>query len=211
MVWVVLLFGLGISYGVGGSSGGLTYIVLFLITNIFFRKHLVLALTHLASRLGLIKETIHKMPREIHLTPATSPDSAAEQSLQALQSCGFENAGSWNIAELPKIKVSLMIHPKEDILGVVESASSIGSQVNLHILCVGGHVVSFTNSRLPAPRIQRPNVTRTRMPGVTPQDLVSHILKERPRSFKPLRVEEAPRLYEQLYAEEIAFEKQNNE
>ena len=94
------------------------------------------------------------------------------------------------------------------MLAAVESASPIGAHVNIHTLYPNGTVCSVTNSELPAPRVTRPNVTRARFPRCAPDELVKQSRAMRPGSgFRPVSVDEAPRVYEELYAEEIRFRK----
>jgi len=173
-----------------------------------FRRPLVLALTRLASRLGMMRETIDRMPSAIHLTRASGPSEAARPILAALAAGNFVDAGAWNIAEMPKIQVALMVQREEGILAAVESASPMGAHVNLHTLYPDGLVASFTNSELPSPPALRPNVQRTQVPRCSPDALVVRARAERPQTpFRPLSIEEAPRVYEQLYADEIRFRK----
>ena len=94
------------------------------------------------------------------------------------------------------------------MLAAVESASPVGAHVNVHTLYPDGLVVTFTNTELPVPKIQRPSVRRTQLPRCSPDALVVRARAERPQApFRPLTVEEAPRVYEQLYADDIRFRK----
>ena len=175
---------------------------------VLFRRPLVLALTRLSSKLGLIRQTIDQMPSAIHLSGATGPTETARPILTALAVAKFIGAGDWNIRELPKIQVSLMIQPEEGMFAVVESASPIGAQVNIHTIYPDGKVFSVTNSELPAPRATRPNVTRKQFPRCKPDDLFKQARAMRPGSgYRSISVAEAPRLYEELYAQEIRFRK----
>jgi len=73
--------------------------------------------------------------------------------------------------------------------------------VNIHTLYDDGGVVSFTNSRLPAPPVLPDGLSLTRMPGVTPTALLDAARRERRRGgMITLTTEDAPRIYEQLYA-----------
>jgi hypothetical protein len=122
-------------------------------------------------------------------------------------------AGFWRLLEaLAKRKIrattAINAHVVEGMLTAVESGSPIGAHVNLHTLYPDGRVVTFTNSELPMPKALRPNVQRIRLPRCSPDALVARARSERPKlPFRPLSVEEAPRLYEQLYADEIRFRK----
>ena len=208
LIWAAFIAGVIAAGFLGGETGAFIYFVAVLLVIAFFRRPLVLALTRLASRLGLMRGTIEAMPPAIVLTRAPGPADAARPILAALAASSFAEAGAWNIAEMPKIHVALMVQREEGMLAAVESASPIGAHVNLHTLYPDGLVVTFTNSELPAPKLLRPNARRTQLPHCSPDALVARARTERPKTpFRALSVEEAPRVYEQLYADEIRFRK----
>jgi hypothetical protein len=207
-MWAVFLAGLLVAIYFGGTTGRLIFVAAFLLVTTLFRRQVVLALTRLSSKLGLMRGMIDQMPPAIHLSPAAGPTDAARPLIVALAACKFVDAGSWNIAELPKIQLSLMVQPDDGLLAAIESASPIGAQVNIHTIYPDGKVFSVTNSELPAPRATRPNVTRAWFPRCAPGELVKQALAKRPGSgFRPTSMQEAPRIYEELYAEEIRFRK----
>jgi hypothetical protein len=208
LIWIVFLGGLFLAIFFWGQTGRLIYLAVMAVILALFRRSIVLALTHLASRFGLMRDVTQSLPAAIHLARASGPTAAARPVLDALASCKFADAGSWNIVELPTIQVSLMVQPELGILAAVESASPIGAQLNLHTLYPDGRVVSFTNSELPPPRATRPNVTRTQVPRCSPSALVTRARNQRPNTpYRDISIDEAPRLYEQLYAEEAQFRK----
>jgi hypothetical protein len=208
LIWAVYVGGLIVVGVLGGRAAMAIYLVTGFLVITLFRRPLVLALTRLASELGFMRKTIERMPSSIHLTRAPGPADAARPVLAALAASNFVDAGAWNIAEMPKIQVALMVQRDEGMLAAVESASPIGAHVNLHTLYPDGLVASFTNSELPTPLALRPNVQRTQVPRCSPDALVARACAERPKTpFRPLSVEEAPRVYEQLYADEIRFRK----
>jgi hypothetical protein len=208
LIWTMFIAGAIAAGFLGGKNATLMYFVAVFLAIMLLRRPLVLALTRLASRLGLLRATIDRMPSAIHLTRAPGPTDAARPIVNALAAGRFVDAGAWNIAEMPRIQVSLMVQRDEGMLAAVESASPIGAHVNLHTLYRDGLVVSFTNSELPAARALRPNVRRTQVPRCDPATLLARARAERPNApFRPVSVEEAPRVYEQLYADEIRFRK----
>ena len=181
---------------VAGLLGRRKALTIYLVTGFLvltlFRRPLVLALTRLATQLGLMRGTIDRMPSAIHLTRAPGPTDAARPILAALAASNFVDAGAFKVQR------------EEGFLAAVESAAPIGAHVNLHTLYPDGLVVSFTNSELPSPRALRPNAQRTQVPRCSPDALVTRARAQRPKTpFRPLSVEEAPRLYEQLYADKI--------
>jgi len=149
------------------------------------------------------------MSSAIHLIAAARPTEAARPLLAGLAACKFTDAGNWDIEEIPKIKVSLMVKPDDGLFAVVESASSIGAQVNIHTLYSDGRLFSVTNSELPAPRSLPANITRKQLPRCAPAELakVVRAMQAGP-DFRSISAVEAPRVYEYLYAEAIRVRKE---
>ena len=101
-----------------------------------------------------------------------------------------------------------MVHPQENFLAAIETASSIGAQVNIHTLYSNGDVLTCTNSRLPAPKVQRPGVTSIRMPGVAPSELLAKARSARRRDdIDAIPEKDAAPTYQRLYAESVRFRK----
>ena len=208
LIWAVFLAGALASRYFFGLQGRLFYLVLVAVVIALFRRPLAIGLTHVASRLGLVKQTIDRMPMAITLERAAALDELARPSARELAAAGFVDAGAWNIAELPKIRLGLMVHPTENLLAAIETASAIGAQVNLHTLYANGSVMTFTNSRLPAPKAQRPGVTSVRMPGVSASELFAKARAARRRdAMTPIAPADATGIYERLYAESVKFRK----
>lgn len=208
LIWVVFIAGAFAASYFFGPTGRLVYALVVSVVVLLFRRQLTIMLTHAASKLGLIKATIDKMPSAIHLARAAAMDEAAKPEAADLSAAGFVDAGAWDIPPMPKIKLTLMIHPADDFLAVIETASSIGSQVNVHTLYSDGGVTTYTNTKLPGPKMQRPGITYVRMPGASVAALLSKARSERRRDeISAVSVEDAPRIYERLYAESIRFRK----
>jgi len=208
LIWLVLLAGAFASRNFFGGEGRLVYYIVVLVAIALFRRQLVIGFTHVASKLGLMKGTIDRMPMSIRLAKAAAIDEAAKPVAAVLSAAGFADAGAWNIFEMPKIRLALMVHPAENFLAAIETASAIGPQLNVHTLYSNGTVTTFTNSRLPAPRAKRPDWTQIRMPGASPGDLFSRARAERPQdAISPMTAEMAPGVYERLYAESILYRK----
>ena len=208
LMWAVFLAGALASRYFFGLQGRFVYLVVVLVAIVLFRRPLVVGLTHFAAKFGLMKETIDKMPAAIRLARRSACDDAARPVATELTSAGFLDAGAWDIPDMPKIKLALMVHSGDNLLAAIETAPTIGAQVNLHTLYENGTVTTFTNSRLPAPKTQRPGLTSIRLPGVSPETLVARARAGRPRDgIRALRPEDAPRIYENLYAESIRHRK----
>jgi hypothetical protein len=209
LIWVVFLAGAFASRYFFGLEGRFFYSVVVLLAVVLFRRPLAIGLTHVASKLGLMKATIDKMPMTIKLVRGAAADPAAGPAAAELSKAGFTDAGSWIIPPMPKIRLSLMVHPAGNFLAAIETASSIGAQVNVHTLYADGSVMTFTNSKLPAPKAQRPGMTSVRMPGASVDALLAKARDARRRDgISAVTVEDAPGIYERLYADSIRFRKE---
>jgi hypothetical protein len=208
LIWAVFIAGAIASRYYFGSQGRIAYAAVVFAAILLFRRQLTIGLTHLASKWGLMKATIEKMPTSIKLAQAGAIDEIAKPPAAELSASGFIDAGAWNIPPMPKIRLALMVHPGENFLAAIETASSIGAQVNIHTLYADGSVVTYTNSRLPAPKAQRPEQKLVRMPGAAPGTLVSRARNERRRDgISAVSAPEAPNIYERLYADSINYRK----
>lgn len=209
LIWVVFLAGLVVCAVMFGRIGALVYLAAMSVVISLFRRQLVLALTHVAVKTGRDAETIAAMPDAIHLTRTPVSTESARPVVAALRECdGLVEAGAWNITEMPRISASLFVDPARGMLVVVESAEPVGAYVNVHTLYANGRVVSFTNTELPMPARTRPNVTRNRIPKCPPLDLIDRARKlPSGDALRTLSADDAPRVYEELYAAEIAFRK----
>ena len=208
LIWAVFLAGALASRYFFGLQGRFWYFIAVLVVLAVFRRPLVIGLTHVASKLGLMKSTIDAMPSSITLVKTHAPDNDAAPVAEDLERAGFIDAGSWIIRELPKIRLALMVHPAENFLAAIETAQPIGAQVNLHTLYSNGSVMTFTNSKLPPPKHQQPGVTRVRLPGVGVATLFSKARTGRKRdNISPVGEDDAPSIYQRLYEEATRFRK----
>jgi hypothetical protein len=208
LIWMVFLASAFASRVFFGAEGRLVYSVVLFVTIVLFRRQLSIGLTHVASTLGLMKSTIEQMPLTIKLARAAAMQADAKPLAADLAAAGFVDAGAWDIPPLPRIKLALMVHTTENFLAAIETASSIGAQLNIHTLYADGGVTTFTNSKLPAPKVQRPNVTSVRMPGASVAAMLARARNERRRDgISAVGVDEAPGIYERLYAESIRYRK----
>ena len=208
LIWAVFLGGALAARALFGFEGRIWYYVAVLVVIALFKRPLTIGLTHVAARLGLMKSTIDQMPESITLVKTRVDDSDAAPVAAELSRAGFVEAGAWLIRELPKIRLSLMVHPVDNFLAAIETASAIGAQVNLHTLYANGSVMTFTNSKLPPPKKPQPGVISVRAPGVPVASLFTKARNARRKdNITPVREEDAPSIYERLYAESIRFRK----
>jgi hypothetical protein len=209
LIWAVFFAGALASRYFFGVEGRIVYGFALALLVTLFHKPLTIWLTHVASRLGLMKATIGKMPNTIKLARAAGIDEPALPVAAELRRAGFSDAGAWDIPPMPKIKLALMAHRADNFLAAIETAAAIGAQLNIHTLYADGSVVTYTNSRMPPPKAERPGQTMVRMPGTEPAALLAKARRERRSDgITAVNVNEAPRIYERLYADAIKFRKQ---
>lgn len=208
LIWGVFLAGGFAARYFYGREGAIVYGLVVAVAIALFRKPLTIGLTHVASKVGLMKATIDKLPMSIKLARAAAMDDAARPAARELAAVGFDDAGAWDIPPMPKIKLTLMVHARENMLAAIETAEPIGAQVNLHTLYSDGRVVSYTNSRLPGPKKLPPELTYTRLPAIAPSALFEKACGSRRRDrILPMSVDEAPSIYERLYADFTRYRK----
>jgi hypothetical protein len=208
LIWGTYLLGALVAWRLAGWTGFIVFAVVWTVITRVFRRQIVLALTHLSSKLGFVAQKVKEMPLDIHLSRIPVPSEAAALVRDALLGCGFVDAGAYSITELPKIGVTLLVHPQDGMLAAIESASSIGAHVNLHTLYKDMSIFTITNSELPAPRAIPPGVTRVQQPKCAPALLFAHARRERPKGdFRTLAPDDAPRIYAELYTMWTAFRK----
>ena len=94
LIWGVYIIGLFVAIHFWGTSGRVFFCAGVFLVITLFRRRLVLALTRLSSKLGLIGATIDRMPAAIHLSRAAGPTEAATPILTALAACKFVDAGA---------------------------------------------------------------------------------------------------------------------
>ena len=208
LIWAVFLAGAFVSWYFFGERGSFAYFIAVFLAIMLFRKRISIGLTHVVSKLGLMKGTIDRMPMSIRLVKSESMDKPARPVAAELSAAGFADAGAWDISEMPRIRLALMVHPAENFLAAIETASTIGVQVNIHTLYSNGTVLTFTNSRLLAPRAQWRAFKSVRMPGASPGAVLTRARAERlGDGISTVTPDEAPKIYERLYAESIRYRK----
>ncbi len=113
--WTIFIAGLFAAGFLGGQTAAFIFLVAVVLAITLFRLPLVLPLTRLGSWLGLTRETIERMAFSIQATRASGPTDAARPILAALAANNFVAAGAWNIAQMPKIHVALMVQREEGV------------------------------------------------------------------------------------------------
>jgi len=132
----------------------------------------------------------------------------SRQIAAALAARGFEDAGVYTVTEMPGIVVQLLAHPGERFYAVVYEHAQVGNWIDIVSRFVDGTSVTFTTSPATAlnPRPGHPSIN-TR--GLAPDAVFDKALAMRPRRpLDDVSVGMAVSVFEQAYADQIAYRKQ---
>src|SRR5262249_49419739 len=89
LIWAVFLAGALASRYFFGLEGRFWYFIAVLLVILLFRRPLTIALTRVASKLGLMKATIDQMPESITLVKTFASDAEAAPVAADLERAGF--------------------------------------------------------------------------------------------------------------------------
>ena len=152
-----------------------------------------------------------KQPDTIELQPA-SPDAwrdaeNARRVCDALGALGFEAAGTFQVAELPGVTLSLLAHAGESMYAAVYEHRIAGSWFELFLRCQDGTTATFTTLK-PTGLEDRPGHPVVRLVGADPRSLFEKAQERKPRKpLEPARAATAVAAFEQGYAESMAWRK----
>ena len=157
-------------------------------------------------------KALAQQPDRIHLQrggPSTWKNAAApRKTVGAFASRGFADAGVYTIAEMPGVVVQLLAHPGDGFFAAVYEHPQAGTWFDLVSRFQDGTSVTYSTSR-PTALKPRPGHPSVNLPGGEPLAVLDKALAQRPR--RPLTVaspDEAVSVFEQAYAESMAYRKQ---
>jgi hypothetical protein len=152
-----------------------------------------------------------KQPDQIHLErvgPSAWKKGAARRIVDELTSRGFVDAGIHTVTELPGIVLQLLAHPRDNFYAAVYEHPQAGTWFDLVARFQDGTSVTYSTAR-PTGLRPRPGHPTINVPGLDPIPVLDKAIAQRPR--KPLvtvTADQAARVFEQSYAESMAFRKQ---
>lgn len=157
------------------------------------------------------EEALKRQPMSIHLVPANVPwkDAAtAEVAVKTFVSLGFEDAGRYQIQEMPGLLVQLLAHPFESMLAVVYEHPQAGRWMDVASRYQDDRSVTFTTSK-PTGMDGRPGHAMIHAQGLSPRALFAKAQSERPAgTMRPASADAAVRDFENAYAESMAWRSQ---
>jgi len=153
-----------------------------------------------------------QQPDTIHLEPA--PAAAwrdaenARRVTTALQTLGFETAGTFRVPELPGITLELLAHPGESMYAAVYEHPQAGAWFEYFVRCQDGTSVTFT-TLAPNGLDDRPDHPLVRAVGADPRSLFEKAQERKPRKpLEPARPANVVSVFETGYADAIAWRKE---
>ena len=185
-------------------------LVLSVIGLILLRPLLRLAIAFVDGR-GIGKRALAKQPDRIQLReagPAAWQDrEAADRLTQPLIMLGYEQAGTFTVAEMPGVVVRLLVHLRECVAAMVYEHPKVGLWVELTTRYTGGTACSVTSGR-DRGLAQWPGHPVTHLPGAAPDVLHARLLAQRPANgMLPLEAGKAAAAFEAGFAEGMAWRK----
>jgi hypothetical protein len=157
-------------------------------------------------------QALAQQPDRIHLQPSGPQawkDAGAPRAIAgALTSRGFSDAGVFTVSEMPGLALQLLASSRDGFYAAIYQHPQAGVWFDLVSRFEDGTSVTFSTSR-PTALKPRPGHTSVNLPGLEPSAVLEKALAQRPRRvIQAVSVEKAVGVFEQSYAESIAYRKQ---
>jgi hypothetical protein len=185
-------------------------LVLAVVVLILLRPLLRVVIALLAGR-AVGRSALRKQPDRIELREAGlqawKDGAAADRLTEPLLLLGYEKAGTFTVREMPGVVLRLLVHLRECVLGVVYEHPQAGRWVELATRYAGGTAFTVTSVADHGLAL-RPGHPVTHLPDVGPATLHSRLLALRPpNAMERIEAGRAARVFEQGYAEAMAWRK----
>ena len=153
-----------------------------------------------------------QQPDEIHLDKrdvgAWTNASAMRPLASPLLQRGFQDAGVYQVKELPGLALQLLADHDESLMGVIYEHPKAGRWVEVACRYQDGSSITFSSSR-PTGLAARPGHPVVNAPGLDPAALLARAKAERPkRPFEAVSAFTIAAMFERAYAESMAYRKQ---
>jgi hypothetical protein len=132
----------------------------------------------------------------------------ARHVVEKLMSQGFADAGVHTIVEMPGVVVQLLAHSRDGWYAAIYEHPQAGIWFDLVARFTDGTSVTFSTSHPTALR-PRPGHLSVNLPGLEPEAVFERATAQRPRRpCQPVSVADAVGVFEQGYADSMAYRKQ---
>jgi hypothetical protein len=157
------------------------------------------------------KVALAKQSDTIRLVPASDAQwkdaDAIRKLTEPLLHSGFQDAGTWTVEPLAGVGLKLVTDPIRSVYAIAYEHPRAGRWLEMVTLYADG--TSITVSARPATGLdRRPGHPVMNLPGATPERLLDRILSARPEgTMLPVSAADAPRRFEQAWADGMAWRK----
>ena len=148
-------------------------------------------------------------PARVHLQPREKitwlDEEKANALLQGLWRLGFQDAGSYEISEMPGVKLRALARPEENLWALVYEHPQAGTWMDVTTRYANGGALTITNTPHGSELQQRPLYDKIFAPELDAEGLYHRHLSERPQNveFAPVVPENFASEFEKAYAEEM--------
>lgn len=162
---------------------------------------------------GLVgREALAQQPDTIRLAkaePDVWKDRAAVAAIAGgFRPCGFQDAGTYTVAEMPGVVVRLLANEQDAFYAAIYEHPQAGVWCDVVCTYAHGDSVTYTTSK-PTGLEARPGHAMVHLPGRSPMDVYTHACANRaPGVYAPCRADRAVADFERAYAESMAWRKQ---
>jgi len=157
------------------------------------------------------KQALARQPDTIHLVAAGSDvwrsRARADRAAGQLKALGYADAGTWTVPEMPGLVLWLLVSPAEYATAAIYEHPKAGHWCEVFFRCQDGTSATFSSAR-PTGLKDRPGHRLVRIPGADADKIVELADEQRPTApLLPVSVSDAPRRFEEAYAEAVAYRK----
>ena len=158
------------------------------------------------------KSALAKQPDRIVLVHrdlrSTRVDPAMTQYADPLFTRGFQEAGLFEVRELPGVLVRFLVKPSEGVIAAICTHPRGGVWLDCITYYADGRSATFS-THPPHGLDPRPGHVVTHLPGTHALGLYERFIRERPKGvFRPAMPDDAAPQFERAWAEGIAWRKQ---
>ena len=159
------------------------------------------------------RRALARVPETVHLTrrgeDAWKDPDQLRRRWEPLLAHGFADAGAFGVDEMPGVMIRLLASPSDSIIAIAYEHPSAGQWLELSTYYTDGRRCSASNH--PAPGVDTPPfVTMLRVVGAPALKLLEVMRHKRPDgAMVPVAPADVARMFEQDYAESMAWRRQN--